>query len=290
MLLSRLADGRRRADTPEKRPPFPIYDTYNLPGYSLRTLPQHHYPCNWLQVKENSLDPSHLDFLHTIEGNPGFTRQLRLHSELDWMETPNGAVYISSRRVGDNIWVRMGNFIPPNVHEFPEGLKGGTDERYGPPEITRWAVPVDDENTLVFSFKHVAPGDEDNPVKLGFGQTNERPYEERQRVPGDYDALASQRTIARHGLEHLAGTDRGIIILRNIARRGIELVRRGEDPDGTSWPDDGAMPTYAGDTVQHVLPAPTPEAEIELLRETGRKVAEGYIQDPPAMRARTTQK
>ena len=35
--------------------------------------------------------------------------------------------------------------------------------------------------------------------------------------------------MARHGLEHLAATDRGIIMMRNMIRRGIRAVANGED-------------------------------------------------------------
>ena len=37
-----------------------------------------------------------------------------------------------------------------------------------------------------------------------FGQlADDRPYEDHQRVPGDYDAMTSQRPIAVHKLENL---------------------------------------------------------------------------------------
>ena len=45
---------------------------------------------------------------------------------------------------------------------------------------------------------------------------------ERQRFPADYDAQSSQRPIAIHALEHLASTDRGVIMLRRIVRDGMQ--------------------------------------------------------------------
>ena len=63
----------------------------------------------------------------------------------------------------------------------------------------------------------------------GFGQDASRSYEERQRVPGDYDAQVSiHNGVARHGLEHLASTDRGIIMMRNMIRHAIRANREGE--------------------------------------------------------------
>ena len=43
--------------------------------------------------------------------------------------------------------------------------------------------------------------------------------------------------------------------------------------------EEQVIPTYANHTVIPVPDAPTPEAEAQLLRETGRNVAEGYLKD-----------
>lgn len=54
---------------------------------------------------------------------------------------------------------------------------------------------------------------------------------ERQRMPGDHEAQVTQRPIARYGHEHPGVTDRGIMMLRNIVRRGIRGVQEGRDPE-----------------------------------------------------------
>ena len=49
---------------PEQLPEFPLLDTYAVPDN--RMVPYSvHYPCNWLQVKENFVDPAHAYFLHS---------------------------------------------------------------------------------------------------------------------------------------------------------------------------------------------------------------------------------
>ncbi len=115
---------------PDKQPDFPILDTFDLPGYRLVARPGNPWPCNWLQVKENSMDPAHLAFLHTLPGSQGFTEDLGALGEWDWMETPVGMVYIDTRRQGDRVWVRVADFIPPNIHQFPPNaeLDGATDD------------------------------------------------------------------------------------------------------------------------------------------------------------------
>ena len=104
---------------PDKQPDFPIFDTYDLPGYRMVARAPTLWECNWLQVKENSMDPAHLAFLHTLPGSQGFTDDLGALGEWDWMETPAGMVYIDTRRQGDRVWVRVADFIPPNIHQFP---------------------------------------------------------------------------------------------------------------------------------------------------------------------------
>jgi hypothetical protein len=128
-------------------------------------------------------------------------------------------------------------------------------------------------------FMRLGEGQEE-PRGPGFGQTADRPYEERQRVPGDYDAQTSIHWgFSRHGLEHLATTDRGILMLRNIVRRGIRAVQNGQDPEPVMWEEEQVIPTYSNHTVIPIPEVPTPEAEEQLLRETGRHVAEGYLKD-----------
>ena len=62
-----------------------------------------------------------------------------------------------------------------------------------------------------------------------------RSYEDRQRYPADYDAQVGQRLIARHALEHLATTDRGVIQMRKMMREGIRSVARGGGPEGAEY-------------------------------------------------------
>ena len=106
-------------------------------------------------------------------------------------------------------------------------------------------------------------------------------YEASQRQPGDYEAQVSQRPIAIHGLEHLGATDRGVTMFRQHIRRGVRAVQAGRDPAGL-WRDAGAaIPTYCNDTVVAVPPAATPEADRQRLRETGCRLVEAYLEQPP---------
>jgi nitrite reductase/ring-hydroxylating ferredoxin subunit len=261
---------------PEKRPAFPIFDTFDLPGYELVAMPGYSWPCNWLQVKENSMDPAHLAFLHTLPGSTGFTVDLAALGEWDYMETPAGMVYIDTRRQTDRVWVRVADFIPPNIHQFPPNADSIAQRTsMNRPTATRWAVPIDDTHTMQIGFNR-APEGREARRGAGFGQDGNRPYVERQRVPGDYDAQVSiHGGISRHSLEHLASTDRGITMLRNMIRRGIRAVQHGADPEYLICQDGKVIATYSQDrVVSGIPPAPTPEEDRRLVREVGRKVVE----------------
>jgi phenylpropionate dioxygenase-like ring-hydroxylating dioxygenase large terminal subunit len=280
---------------PNKRPEFPILDTYgtmpNLSGKRLLSNVQIMWPCNWLQVRENAMDPSHFFYLHSMPGNVEFAERLGLDEgsvrsvEWDYMETPVGMVSIDSRRVGDFVWVLVSDYILPNINQMPELSKQQPPEQYAENGynkgswLTWWTVPLDDTNCMHIGFWW-AQEEEDRNRSTGFGQSDKRTYEERQRVPGDYDAQVSQRPIEVHELEHLAVTDRGILMLRNMARAGIRSVRNGGDPPAIPYhgQDSETVRTYVADRVFHAPPAPTPEQDRQLLRDLGRQLAAELIQ------------
>jgi nitrite reductase/ring-hydroxylating ferredoxin subunit len=275
---------------PDKKPPFPIFDTYVLPNYRLIPTMKNFLPCNWLQMKENCMDPVHTVYLHTVVTGVQFTAAFGEVGTLDWMESPAGMVYMHTRRVGDNVWVHMNDFIPPNVHQFCATWEDGkVEKKFARPMITLWNVPVDNENTMNLGFRHIndaisaeeqarIDAQKNSLTGEGFGQNGNRPYEERQRIPGDYDAQVGQRPIARRALEHLGATDRGIVMLRKIVRDGINAVQRGEDPKFLHRDEGRIIPTYSNDSVLRIPARATPEEDKRLLMDTGRQIAEEMMQ------------
>jgi phenylpropionate dioxygenase-like ring-hydroxylating dioxygenase large terminal subunit len=265
---------------PDKQPDFPILDTYELSGYRQIARAPTLWECNWLQVKENSMDPAHLAFLHTLPGSEGFTDDFKELAEWDWIETPVGMVYIDTRRQADRVWVRVADFILPNIHQFPPNADPmALRNSINRPQATTWAVPLDDSHTMQIGYQRAPEGREVRRGS-GFGQDGKRPYEERQRVPGDYDAQISiHGGVSRHGLEHLASTDRGIIMMRNMIRQGIRAVRNGDDLGYPILKNGAALPTYSHDRVVSGIPvAPTPAEDKRLLREVARNVVAHTVQ------------
>ena len=278
---------------PERQPPFPMYDSFSRPGYRLIPGLKYYYPCNWLQIMENTMDPAHTAFLHTIVSGAVFTNEFGVLPELDFVETPIGMIYIATRRVGENVWARMVEAVLPNLQQVaPIWEDGHREHPFSGPMMSRWIVPIDDTNTMFIEFRHVSETEgvtpawwADRNIMLP-GQIAAETYEAGQRHPGDYEAQVSQRPIAIHGLEHLGATDRGVTMFRNRVRRGIRAAEAGDDPAGVYRNGGALIPTYCNDTVVRVAPAASGELDKQMMRESGRKLAEGYLKDPPLLTGR----
>ena len=275
---------------PDRQPAFPVYDSLLRPGYRLMPGPKYFYPCNWLQTMENAMDPAHTAFLHTIVSGSQFTEEFGVLPELEFVETPVGMIYIGTRRVGQNVWARMVEAVLPNLQQIaPIWETGHQEHGFSGPMVSRWVVPQDDTNTMFIELRHVSETEGVTPAWWADrtimvpGQLAAESYEAGQRQPGDYEAQVSQRPIAIHGLEHIGATDRGVMMFRNLTRRGIRAVQAGRDPVGLCCDADTVIPTYCNDTVTRVAPDGDPAIDRQHMRETGRRLADSYLKAPPLL-------
>jgi phenylpropionate dioxygenase-like ring-hydroxylating dioxygenase large terminal subunit len=276
---------------PDLQPPFPIYDSFTRPGYRLIPGQKYYYPCNWLQILENAMDPVHTAFLHTIVSGSQFTDQFGEVPELDFTETPVGMIYVATRRVGENVWARMVEIVAPNLQQVaPVWEDGQTEHPFSGPMMSRWIVPVDDTHTLFIEFRHVSETEgvtpswwADRSVMLPGQLPDAESYAASQRRPGDYEAQVGQRPVAIHALEHLGATDRGIIMFRRQVQRSIRAVQAGRDPEGLCREVGKIIPTYSNDTIVRVPSAATSEADKTLMRQTGWALAQEYLTQPPLL-------
>ena len=278
---------------PEQMPAFPSYDSFVRPGYRVIPGRKYSYPCNWLQIFENTMDPAHTAFLHTIVSGAVFTEEFGVLPELDFLETPIGMIYVATRRVGDNVWARMVEAVLPNLQQVARIWETGREEcAFSGPMMSRWNVPIDDANTLFIELRHVSETEgvvtpdwwADRSIMLA-GQVAMDTYEESQRHPGDHEAQVSQRPIAVHGLEHLAETDRGVSMLRNQIRRGLRDVAAGRDPAGLNRAGGGLIPTYCNNTVMRMPPAASAAMDKKSMRAAGLRLAKSYLDQPPLLMA-----
>jgi len=176
--------------------------------------------------------------------------------------------------------VRVADVILPNIHQFPPNAEPMAQRNaVNRPMATTWAVPLDDTHTMQIGY-YRAPFGKQTRQGAGFGQDGSRSYDQRQRIPGDYDAQVSiHGGLARHGLEHLGTTDRGITMLRNMIRRGIRAVGNGEDLGNRMSANGAPIPTYGHDrVVEGVAAAPSPAEDRRLLRDLARGLVAESVQ------------
>lgn len=277
---------------PETIPVLPILDRFGLEG--VRDVPgvRFNVECNWLQMKENAVDPHHTAILHMIphmrdETKDRFADEFGVSPELTWVETPNGCIYLGVRVVGDMVWVRSAEIVYPHIHTISSVVESGRVAKYSSaPFLTLWTLPVDSEHSIQFYLSHYVDGGLSPEVREPlekFGQYhNDRSYEDRQWIPGDVDAQESQGAVNAHGLEHLGTLDRGVTMFRKMIRRGIDAVANGEHPPhGFYLSQSDVPPTYANDYIVPVAEAGIDPNDPAALRAFSLTVWEKYQQRSP---------
>jgi hypothetical protein len=138
-------------------------------------------------------------------------------------------------------------------------------------------VPVDDENTTAFAWAVFgeradpeAYNTPEGPELIEQGELMDRSYDERQRFPGDAEAVEGMGRIADQKLEHLVPSDKGIIQYRKKLRKLCRELEAGSEPAHITDFLKNPVPTYGGDTVLHLPLADGDDAG--LLAETGERV------------------
>ena len=194
-------------------------------------------PCNWLQHYENLVDPFHVVILHGSFSGTQFVEQMALMPQVTWEPQPQSVRTISVRKMPDGrTFRRISEAGLPTLRVIPSPRVG----RYGPVESLGWVLPIDDHSFRIYVVGRVR---EEGELTRMRSRLNGKLWEdlteaEHQQFPGDYEAMVSQGAIARHSEEHLATTDRGIVMLRRMLQKQLEVVATGGDPAGVSFDPD----------------------------------------------------
>jgi 5,5'-dehydrodivanillate O-demethylase len=218
------------------------------------------WDCNWFQQVENSLDAVHVSFVHVWGKLSRFGEELTTAvPDLAYSETSAGIRQVATRSKNN---VRISDWtFPNNNHVVVPGPKTGDPWS----DLTVWAVPIDDENTMRFTLysfpanaeedarRHAsAPDREINPADYREQMFNAREIPEVSHSQllsfQDYVALKGQGDIADRTAENLSASDAGIVLLRKICLREMEMIRNGQ-------------PTKHWSRLQEKLDMPIPTAE-----------------------------
>jgi len=222
---------------PQPAPLLPRWDVLTWEN-GKRWIQKHElYRCNWLQPMENSVDPSHLYWLH---GDTAHLAPAEDHYEEEHQFTPFEHGIMKRRttpgkKAGDPPIVDQHPLLFPITlrHVFREKLFSG-----GLRHNLQIRVPVDDAHTQVFvvffnpNETDKSPASAETPWEYFPIRDENGEYRLTEVLVQDAMAWETQGAPTDRTQEHLGVGDEGIILLRKILREQIEIVRRGGEPMG----------------------------------------------------------
>lgn len=223
---------------PNPAPLLPRYDLFVRPNV-IRTIGYAVIPCNWMQIMENSLDPTHLEWLHgryfqfvfEKEGRPQSSWPIsRHHQKIGFDLFDYGII---KRRVLEGQTEDCEDWVVGHPVVFPNMLRVGD---YGAHSF-QIRVPMDDTHTYHIWYTCFVPNEgvqvpEDYPISF-----YEAPLKDSDGnfvtdyIDGqDMMSWVTQGEVADRTTERLGTSDKGIIMYRQLLMQEMAKVDRGEDP------------------------------------------------------------
>lgn len=227
---------------PEPAPLLPRWDVLVKEG-GMRARRARTVNCNFFQMIENSVDQNHLRWLHRTGSTPTWD-----DGEINPQLFEYGILNTYTRRVADGkTYAHVNFFVMPTMNKTGNVEEGHPTEHRASSsgEVMRWRVPVDDTHSMHFTVEFGAIVDGKPIAKImdddsegGLKESKPGVYRWDESIGwfarGDQDRVAqeSQGAIYDRTTEHLAYTDRGVILLRKLYKESIEAVQKGLDPVG----------------------------------------------------------
>ena len=241
----------------DKIPQYPHYDSFDIPG-NVSSPYRIDYNCNWIQVLDAIMDPIHTSFLHGQSSGIQFSKGFAEVGEIDFYERGIQYLGCNTRRINDNVWVRVNELILPNFTQAGAAFAAdGTKSKYfGRSSFTRWVVPIDDHHCVALAWANF--GERGDPIeynnqegfeKIEAGEISNRTKEEKQKSPGDAEAVEGMGSISSHKGEHLMPTDKGVMIYRRRIRKLSKDLEEGQEPPQPQKTTGQVVRTNGQDTV-----------------------------------------
>ena len=220
---------------------LPRKQAFERPDY-IQVARSQTWPCNWFQQVENSMDAVHVSFVHRWGRIGGFGAAVTdKMPELEYLETEAGIRQIATRaknnvRVSDWTFPNNNHIVVPGRTKDDPWIENGV-----------WMVPVDDTRTVRFQIRAVPSRGPEADAAFREYFEHHRDYNpsehhhelfEERRMPEDpvFELTAAQDYVAQIGQgalvdrtqERLGKSDRGVMFLRRLFWRELELLRHGE--------------------------------------------------------------
>jgi 5,5'-dehydrodivanillate O-demethylase len=218
---------------PEPRPLLPRWDVLVRDDLD-RAIDIYTLPCNWLQCMDNSADPVHFEFLHAGYGN-----YLQKKAGLPPAMNPARHVKIAfdvfkygimKKRLLEGEPETADDWAVGHPLLFPNILaQGGVDA----PNL-QIRIPIDDTHTcqLVYRTTKRKPGAAPRPIAVKHTKVFDDDGKLLANTILSHDALAwvGQGAISDRTREHLATSDRGIVLYHKLLNEQMDRVERGLEP------------------------------------------------------------
>jgi phthalate 4,5-dioxygenase len=244
-------------------PPPPDYELVRAPAthrYTSKTLEE----CNWLQALEGGVDSSHVTFLHNMEiADEGW-----LHSvapEIEFERTAYGHAGVAIHRHDDERYVRSFHYLMPaqTVRANSTAPRGGPAKV---PVITGhiW-VPIDDATCWIYNYLYSydpaipierefalaretaqgrGPADLLPGYRLRLSKANDYAIDRDVQRTSTFSGIAGVNTqdyaiqegmgpVVDRSREHLAASDRVIILTRQLLMEAMDAAASGAPIPGT---------------------------------------------------------
>jgi phenylpropionate dioxygenase-like ring-hydroxylating dioxygenase large terminal subunit len=250
---------------PEQQPSLPEFEFAHVPPEQTYTS-KRWQESNWLQALEGGIDSSHVSWLHSggLKSDPLFKgtkgNEYNLNDLRPFFEVAeaDGGLFVGARRnaEGDNYYWRITPYVMPSFTLVPP--------RGDHPVHGHFWVPIDDENTWVYTFDYhptrPLTAEERQAMKDGHGvhsRNSPGTYRPMENKDNDYlmdreaqkrgETFSGVRGIAQQDAslqesmgpivdrtkENLVSTDNGIIMARHrLLRAAKALVEKGVIPPG----------------------------------------------------------
>ena len=194
-------------------------------------------PCNWLQHFENVVDPLHVPILHGSFSGAQFTTAMAAMPDVTFEQMDHG-VKVRSQRPAESggVFHRVTEAVLPTLRVVPNPRVA----QFARVELIGWVLPIDDTSFRIYVAGRVKQAGDIGRMRSKFAGKFwwDMTDAEHRALPGDYEAQVGQGAVTLHSEEHLAGSDRGIAMLRRVLRRQVRAVAEGRDPVGISFDPD----------------------------------------------------
>jgi phenylpropionate dioxygenase-like ring-hydroxylating dioxygenase large terminal subunit len=241
-------------------PPVPKYSPLIDHG-GLRFIESiRHYDYNWFNFIENGVDPTHFSILHRSDPSDGTWRSWFFNRHdiphFDAVAMPYGVKvisrkpgptneteYVDEKSVALPSIIQIGDLEFTHFHKPPSALAEGSHI-----EHIMFATPNDDDHFMLFTVDYYTGADPDFYPKLAETRppplkAEKKDYDRRKYMPfrgsvRDEDIMTqgTQGPIDRRD-EHLAASDRGVILLRKTILNAMKVAHRGGVPQGAVTKD-----------------------------------------------------